>query len=413
MQASLVEIENIFQLVSKGNTDSLETLLESGVKSEDDKLTPACVAMMQSIRNLIEESHMLAQAAESGNLSVRGDSDRFEGGYRTVIQGMNTTLDVISEPMAEISSALSRIAEKDLNVTVTENYRGDYAKIMAAMNTTIKNLNEIMARIDMAARDVEAAADQVSSTGEILAQGASEQASSLQQISATVSEVSEHAKRNVEGARNASELALKAKQDAENGSGQMDRMLESMEGIRESSSYIENVIKVIDDIAFQTNLLALNAAVEAARAGEHGKGFAVVADEVKNLAARSANAVKETADMIGTSISRVKEGAKIANETAAALDMIIRGVENAAEIIGTIAELSVQQATAISEIKTGVNMVADVTQSTTATSEESASHSQQLAAQAQSLKAMIEEFQLKHEQVLLMGSSDSKRLPRY
>lgn len=401
VQSSLLEIENIFQTVAKGNTEGLEELERLGRRSDNDKLIPASIEMMRSIKNLIDESNLLADAAVNGNLKLRGNPERFEGGYRKIIQGLNTTMDAVSAPMREMGTVLSRLAEKDLAVSMTGDYPGDYAQIKDAMNLTLRNLNQVMTDIDRAASEVESAADQVSATSQSLAQGASEQASSLQEIGATIAEISEHATHNADNAKHANQLSVKAKSDAESGNDQMVKMLNAMDEIKESSKYIGNVIKVIDDIAFQTNLLALNAAVEAARAGAQGKGFAVVADEVKSLAARSAEAVKETTQMIETSIARIQDGYQIANETASALKMIIRGISDAEEIMGTISKLSVQQATAISEIKTGISLVADVTQSNTATSEESASYSEQMAAQAQALKAMIEEFQLKEEVRLL------------
>ncbi|MDD4565036.1 MAG: methyl-accepting chemotaxis protein [Eubacteriales bacterium] len=402
VQERLLELEKVFQHVAKGNTDLLEELQQKGKKSEEDKLTTACIDMMQTIRDLIKESNMLAEATASGNLGTRGELSRFEGGYRDIIRGMNTTMEAISEPMQEIGTVLYKLAQKDLTSYVTGDYPGDYKEIKEAMNHTIRNLNEIMAEINTAADQVETAANQVSNTSQTLAQGASEQASSLQEISATVSEISEHAKQNVGNSREANERSMKAKADAEAGNTQMTKMLKAMDDIKESSKYIGSVIRVIDDIAFQTNLLALNAAIEAARAGEQGKGFAVVADEVKNLAARSANAVKETSEKIENSIMRVEEGYKIANETASALNMIIQEVSDAVEIMGAIADSSVQQATAISEVKTGVNMVAEVTQGNTATSEESASYSEQMAAQAQSLKSLIDQFEI-HNSIKLIS----------
>ena len=403
VQERLMDLEKIFQSVAKGNTELLEKLKESGKKSDEDKLTPACIDMMQTLRDLIGESNLLAEATVSGNLRIRGDADRFEGGYRDIILGMNTTMEAVSGPMRESGGVLFNLSQKDFTLSVTGDYPGDYKEIKDAMNGTIENLNEMMSEINSAADQVEAAADQVSSTSQTLAQGASEQASSLQEISATVSEISEHAKRNVDKAREANDISKKAKNDAENGNEQMAKMLRAMDEIKESSKYIGSVIKMIDDIAFQTNLLALNAAVEAARAGAQGKGFAVVADEVKNLAARSTNAVKETTEMIEKSIVRIEDGYQIANETADALKMIIRGVSDAVEIMGTIADSSVQQATAISEIKTGINMVSVVTQSNTATSEESASYSEQMAAQAQSLKSLIEQFKIKESVRMIPG----------
>lgn len=294
----------------------------------------------------------------------------------------------------ELSNILELMANKDLTPNIEREYLGDFVTIKTSIHYILQQFNNILEEINSAVVQVEAGADQVAATSQSLSQGSSEQASSVEEISTTLSEITEKTKENANNANKASKISIDAKKDAQNGNEQMVAMLDAMDEIKKSSTSIESVIKVIDDIAFQTNILALNAAVEAARAGEHGKGFAVVAEEVRNLASRSAKAAKETTELIDSSIKKVDEGNAIANNTAEALNKIVMGITNAVNIVETIAEDSNRQAEAISEINKGVEQISDVTQSNTATSEESASASEQMAGQAQMLKGMIQEFKL-------------------
>ncbi len=385
--------------IDKVTVESIKGNLE--YRADPSKLKGGYAGIVSGVNDIldavlmpIKEATDVLEEMAKGNMKAKVEGD-YKGDHATIKEALNSMSGHIDGYIEEISENLSDMASKDLTCGIEREYLGDFIKLKDSINFIIGQFNSVLLEIKESAQQVESAADQVASSSQILSQGSTEQASAIEQISASVTQVAEQTKENATNSNKANELSSKAKSDAENGNGQMTEMLRAMNEIKESSANIAKIIKVIDDIAFQTNILALNAAVEAARAGEHGKGFAVVAEEVRNLAARSASAAKETTDMIDSSIKAVEEGYKMANETAGALGKIVEGVTDAVEIVGMIAEASNEQADAVNEINSGVEQISQVTQSNTATAEESASASEEMAGQAQLLKGMIEDFKLK------------------
>jgi methyl-accepting chemotaxis protein len=255
-------------------------------------------------------------------------------------------------------------------------------------------LNQVLGGVRVAVDQVTSGATQIAQSSQSLSQGASEQASSLEEISSSLAEISSQSKQNAENATEANVLASEAVANAKDGNDKMKDLQSAMEQINVSSDEVAKVVKVIDDIAFQINLLALNANVEAARAGKYGKGFAVVADEVRNLAVRSAAAVKETTGMVDETLRNIEQGTSAAKITAEQLDNIVSGSSKVAEYLGDIAVASKEQAAGFAQTNSGLEQIDQVTQSNTASAEESASAAEELAAQAHQLNSMVARFKL-------------------
>lgn len=253
-----------------------------------------------------------------------------------------------------------------------------------------KPINKIVDDLLKGADQVAAASEQLSESSQQLAEGSSENAASIEETSSTLSQTSSMVQQNTENTREAAILSIDTKKSAEKENEEMADMLSAMEDIKKSSSEISKIIKVIDDIAFQTNILSLNAAVEAARAGEAGAGFAVVAEEVRNLAQRSAQAAKDTASMIETSVERAATGVTIAKKVADSLNEITGKVEKVHAIMDEINVASQEQAQGIGQINKAVSQMEQVTQSIASNAEESASASEELNAQAENMKEIVE-----------------------
>jgi len=266
------------------------------------------------------------------------------------------------------------------------------AGVLAAVFITrsiTKPINRIIIGLTDGAEQVASASGQVSAASQSLAEGATEQAAGLEETSSSLEEMSSMTKQNADNAQQANTLAAEAKKAAGTGAEAMERMSQAIHEIQKSSDETSKIIKVIDEIAFQTNLLALNAAVEAARAGEAGKGFAVVAEEVRNLAMRSAEAAKDTANMIEESVKNSKNGVDIAVEVSKVLEEIVQSVGKTTDLVSEIAAASQEQSQGIDQVNTAVSQMDKVTQQNAANAEESASASEELSAQAASMKEIV------------------------
>jgi len=345
---------------------------------------------------LIPLAAFMKNAGSTGDIALSQVDVDTIGKYSHVRDEIGQTISGASsfiKHVTNISEELKAVAEGDLTVEITQLSEDDTMAI--SIKNMIGNLNGMFGEIRTTTDHVSEGSKQVAVGAQSLAQGATEQAASIQQLSSAIAEVARRTRENADTAEETAKLSSRIKDSAEKGSRQMDEMILAVREINDASHSISKIIKTIDDIAFQTNILALNAAVEAARAGQHGKGFAVVAEEVRNLAAKSAQAAKETGDMIQNSMEKAEFGSSIAGNTALSLTEIVSGINESSQLVAEIAKSSEDQKLGISQINIGIDQVAQVIQQNSATAEESAAASAEMSNQANTLEGLLKLFTLK------------------
>ena len=354
------------------------------------------VYITHGITQPVTELEQAARAMAKGEFSavrVAYDSRDELGSLAGDIRSMVKTLtDVIQNE----TYILNEMAEGNFSVHSErdEYYIGEFEQLLRSMKKINRGLSELLLQISQSADNVAASSEQVSSGSQNLAQGTTEQAASVEELTGMMSEISDQAYRNSRDAQEASEKAQMVKENATESSRSMHEMVKAMAEISGKSDEIRKIVKTIEDFSFQTNILALNAAVEAARAGDRGKGFSVVANEVRSLANQSSAASKSTAALIQSSLQAVENGRKIANETDNALAEVVSGIDNVSELLFHITDASSKQFDANRQVTENINLISEVVQTNSATAEECAAASEELASQAQLLKELVSHFKL-------------------
>jgi methyl-accepting chemotaxis protein len=409
LRDSQLEKINAAEKIASGDLE-----LKINTLSEHDKLSKSFEKMIDNLNKLVLEIKFLTTASIKGNSGARGNTKLFSGGYKTIIEGMNDTLDAVYEPIGEAIETLEKVAAGDFTVKITKEYAGDHERIKNSINYVTESLGKTITEVSHAVSAAAKAAVEISSSTEEMAAGANEQsaqaaevASAIEQMTKTIFETTKNTTTAAEASKNAGNAAVEGGKVVKETMQGMIRISEvvkksaaTVQDLGRSSNEIGEIIQVIDDIADQTNLLALNAAIEAARAGEQGRGFAVVADEVRKLAERTSKATQEIAVMIkhiqkdtdgavqsmqqGT--KEVENGKLLSEKAGYSLNEIITGAERVVDIVLQVAAASEEQSNASEQITQNIALITNVTQ-------QSAMGVRQIAHAAEDLNQLTDNLQ--------------------
>ena len=339
----------------------------------------------------------LEQAAK---IAISGDLDRnLEVRTNDAIGQLFKAYNGMSQRLRRKTEEAAAIAAGDLTVEIE--VTSDSDRLGLAFKNMKKNLVLLINEVRKSVSLIAAGSEELNSASQTVAQGANQQASSLEHIASAMTEIHSQTKASGENAVRARDIAIKANAAANQGKEKIMVTMKAINDINTSSQKIAKIIKVIDDIAFRTNLLALNAAVEAARAGTAGRGFAIVAEEVRNLAERSAKSAKETSDLIEDALKKSATGVAVAHDTAKAFDEIVSQVTDVTKMVREIAEASIEQTKGVEQVTFNLTEVGHVTQQNSATSEETVASSEELSSQATTLTSLISQFKLNNSTIYL------------
>ncbi len=411
---ALDNINQAAKSISAGNLD-----IEVRERSAQDELMRSLNHSIVSIKALVGDANMLAQAAVAGKLATRADPEKHQGDYRKIIDGVNKTLDAVVGPLNVAAEYVDRISKGDVPKKISENYNGDFNEIKNNLNLLIESMEKVtemtkgiaegnlrwdvkersgqdelmrslksmIQRLTGAVNDIKSSSDQVangsnelSASAEQLSSGANEQASAAEEASSSMEEMSSNIQQNADNAAQTEKIARKAAEDARDGGKAVAETVTAM-------NEIASKISIIEEIARQTNLLALNAAIEAARAGEHGKGFAVVASEVRKLAERSQLAAGEIRDLSASSV-------KVAGRAGEMLAKIVPDIQKTAELVQEISAACKEQTSGANQINQAIQSLDQIIQQNAGASEELASTSAEMASQAEQMRSIISFFKV-------------------
>ncbi len=345
---------------------------------------------LSPIKNIMSGAAKLEEGNLKINIPVKSDDEL--GRLASAINHISITMD---NYVNDISQQLSKMAENNMDITINQQYIGDFIPIQTSIEKIAHSLNNTLNQLTISADNVASGSSNVSAGAQVLSSGATEQAAAIDGLASSLVSLSEDVTANADDARNMNMSIIEIGKNITKSNEEMDKLTDAMAEIRDSSAGIEKIIKTIEDISTQTNLLSLNASVEASRAGESGKGFAVVATEIRELAMKSAESLKQTTELIDRSLSAVRNGTAIADDTAKALMAVVEGAKEISESANKISTASQNQKEILHEITRNVDLIEKVVQSNTSAVQESAATSAELSQQSAHLHKLVNQFILK------------------
>ena len=348
------------------------------------------------ITDPIEELESAAAKLKNGDLDVEilynGNDE-----LGNLASNFKITCDTLKEIIQDVRDLLGNMANGNFNVEteIAEDYVGEFIFLKDSINGLNEHLSETLGMINESSEQVAMGSVQLSEGAQTLAEGATDQAGAVEELTATVENVSDIAMSSAEKTENTYVMIVEAEKNAEESKQKLGELTSAMERISDTSKEIQNIIGAIEDIASQTNLLSLNASIEAARAGEAGKGFAVVADQIGKLASDSAQSAVDTKELIEKALQEIENGNLITEKTVETLEEILASMKSFAEAAHGITESSQNQAELLKQIESGIEQISEVVQSNSAAAEETSATSEELSAQAEELRSLVAQFELK------------------
>lgn len=394
--------QNIFANLNQTHKTSLAIggrsmdLTVSPVHNEEGERLGTAVEWQDRTAEIAVEQEIdsLVDSAARGDLTNRIPLEGKRGFFLTLSKGLNELVGSAASILNDVGKTFAALAEGDLTNSIEAQYQGDFEQIKNNANLTNEKLSKVIREIRESANTVNTAANELAQGNADLSQRTEEQASSLEETASSMEQMTSTVKQSSDSAKEADLLSKDARRKAQDGGEVVKQAIDAMEEILKASNKINDIIGVIDEIAFQTNLLALNAAVEAARAGEQGRGFAVVAGEVRNLSQRSAAAAKEIKDLIKDSVGKVETGSVLVNESGETLTSIVHAVENVASMIAEISNASSEQTSGIEQINQAITQMDEMTQQNAALVEQASASSEAMSDQAGNMSKLVSFFKL-------------------